>query len=327
VNAAPASASPAWSFLGLSPEESPRQSARFVLVPVPHEATAAGQPGCRLGPEAILRASQTLERFDSELNIEAARIGIHTAAPIEPAGEGPGAMWARIREVVGAIYAEDKIPFLIGGEHTVTTAAVETALESATPRLTVLQIDAHSDLRANHHGSELSSVSAMRRLLGRVRLVQVGVRSCSQEESEAASHEMVQTFPMHAIRRRQISDVIAEIGQAVRGEVHISIDLSGLDPSIMPSTARPEPGGLLWWELLAILRAVISQTSVVGLDVVELAPIPGLAAPNILAAQLVQKLIGYTVKYQAFWRRGAKPPLSPTRPMPAAGADDATVRM
>jgi agmatinase len=323
VTGADAIFEPPLNFLGLEGKEASRGFARFVLLPVPHEASVVGQPGARFGPEAILRASRQLERFDEELNLEPENFGIHTLASLRPAAEGPTVMMTRVKTTVASVLAEEKVPVVIGGDHSVTTAAVEACMEQVTPRLTVLQIDAHADLDGPPASQAPGATDAMRPLLGRVRLVQVGIRSLSSADKAAMGQGQVHTFFMHAIRRRQISDIITEITQAARGNLYITIDLSGLDPSVMPATARPRPGGLLWWELLAILRSVISQSTVVGFDVVELAPIPGLVAPDTLAAQLVLKLIGYTAKYQAHWRRGAAADAPGSQP--AAGGEPGQV--
>ncbi len=301
-------------FLGLTGNEADAGFARFHLLPVPYDGTSLERSGARHGPEAILRASRLLERHDEELMMDPSRLGIATAPPITAGVGGPEALLERVHRTVAQTLSAGKTPILLGGEHAITAAAGEAALAAA-PRLTLLHIDAHADLRESWQGSIHSHACALRRLSERTHLVSVGLRSVAAEEMPLLSRDNVRAHLMHAVRRRPFSEAVTEISEAVRRHVYISIDLDALDPSIMPSVPRPEPGGLLWWELLAILRAVIARSMVVGVDVVNLAPVAGLEAPNRLGARLVQKIIGYIAKCQAFWRPGGGADDAPTVPV------------
>lgn len=301
-------------FMGVVGGEASADFARFHVIPAPHDAVTTQRPGARFGPEALLRASQPLERFDEEINTEAWRIGIHTTPPIQSHPGDLERVALAVKVAVADRIKRGKLPIVIGGDHSVATPAIEACIESGTSQITALHLGARPCLRESVQGSDRTSLSAMKRLQGRTRIVEVGMRACTEPESKALNDGMIKSFPMHSMRRRQISDVITEIGQAVRGGVFIALSLDVFDPSVMPSVGAPEPGGLLWWETLALLRTVISNSSVVGMSITELTPIPGLDAPNITAARLVYKLMGYIAKYQAFWRQGETIPPAPAPP-------------
>jgi agmatinase len=172
----------------------------------------------------------------------------------------------------------------------VTVPVVE-ALADRTPDLSVLQIDAHADLRASHRGSRYSHASAMRRLVERLRCTQVAIRSVSREEAEAIPSLNTTVFFDRTMRLdpQWIDRVVDTLGP----RVYLTIDCDGLDPAIMPAVGTPEPGGLSWPELLALVRAVISRREVIGCDLVELCPLPGLVAPTFLCAKLISKILAY----------------------------------
>jgi agmatinase len=195
-----------------------------------------------------------------------------------------------IRRVVSEIVARDKFPFILGGEHSIT-APVVAAVADAYPGLTVLQIDAHADLRDSFMGTPHNHACAMRRVLEFAPTTQVGIRSLSPEEAAAAETLPTKIFFDFNMRldERWIDRVVDSLGE----HVYITIDCDGLDPAIMPATGTPEPGGLTWYETLRLLRRVIESRKVVGCDLVELAPIPGLVAPNFLCAKLVYKILSY----------------------------------
>jgi len=284
------SAAPAL-FLGLSPKESRLEGARVAVVPAPFDQTTSYLPGTRFGPAAILNASRQVEFYDEELDREPFEIGIATLGEIEiePADIERGLR--RLEEVVEELDSRGIVPLTLGGEHSLTIAPVA-ALKRRYPGLSVLQLDAHLDLRDSYQGTKLSHASVMRRIrdLG-VPTVPVGIRSVSREEADYVHQEKAPVFLAREIRTQglPVDAVLAEL----TNPVYVSIDLDAFDPAFVPGVGTPEPGGLTWDEGLRLLRAVFERRQVVGIDVVELCPIPGQIVSEFFAAKLVNKLIGY----------------------------------
>jgi agmatinase len=280
------------NFGGLEEEFASLPSARAVVLPVPYDATTTYQPGTRNGPRAILAASQNMELWDDELGA-IYRSGIHTLPEMEPAAEGPEAMVARVERATEWILAQDKLPALLGGEHSITTGAIR-ATARRYPKLSVLQIDAHGDLRDRYLGTPYSHACVMRRIREIVPAVSVGIRSLSEEEAEYLEEH---PLPIWSTRRfRALGGRWEPILEALTGDVFVTYDLDGLDPAFVPGTGTPEPGGLDWYEAVDLLRAVAQRSRIVGFDVVELAPIPGQPASDFLAARLVYRLIGLALR-------------------------------
>ena len=278
-------------FLGVRAEEAPLSRARVVVIPAPFDQTTSYMPGTRFGPRAILEASRQVEFYDEELDREPHEIGVATLESIEIE---PADMEAGIRSleaVVGEVAAQGKIPLTLGGEHSLSIAPVA-ALRERYPGLSVLQLDAHLDLRDSYQGTKLSHASVMRRIrdLG-IPTVAVGIRAVSREEADYVHAERVPVFLGREIRRRGL-DVDAILGE-VGNPVYITVDLDAFDPAYVPGVGTPEPGGLTWDEGLVLLRAVCERRQVVGVDVVELCPLPGQIVSEFFAAKLVNKIIGY----------------------------------
>jgi agmatinase len=279
------------NFGGLDPEFSALAVARAAVLPVPYDLTTTYQGGTRLGPRAILTASQNMELWDEEIGA-IYRAGIHTLAELEPAAEGPAAMVARVEQAVDWILEQGKLPAILGGEHSITAGAVRAAARHH-PGLSVLQIDAHADMRDSYLGSPHSHACVMRRVRELVPAASVGIRSMSEEE---ARHLESHPAPLWSVRQfRALQGRWEPILSALSGEVFVTFDLDGLDPSALPATGTPEPGGLDWYEAVDLLRAVSERARIVGFDVVELAPLPGQVASDFLAARLVYRLIGLAV--------------------------------
>jgi agmatinase len=195
-----------------------------------------------------------------------------------------------IRRVAAEIVSRDKFPVVLGGEHSIT-APVVSAVAAKYPGLSVLQIDAHADLRESYMGTPYNHACAMRRVLEHARATQVGIRSLSSEEAAAAPTLPTQIFYDYNMRRHD--DWIERVVDSLSETVYITIDCDGFDPAIMPAVGTPEPGGLTWYEALALLRRVIESRRVVGCDIVELCPLPGNVAPNFLCAKLIYKILTY----------------------------------
>jgi len=278
------------SFGGALPHPATFDTARAVILPVPVDRTTSYVGGTRNGPHEILQASSHMELWDDELQVDVHSAGIFTLPEMElPFGELAPLM-AEIERVAGEILRRDKFLVTLGGEHSITPPLVAAAA-GAHPGLGVLQIDAHADLRDCYMGTRHNHACAMRRSLEYARVTQVGIRSMSTEEAAAVPSLNTTIFYDYAMRRdpKWIDQVVASLTDPV----YITIDVDGMDPAIMPSTGTPEPGGLSWYEILALLRAVFEQRMVVACDVVELSPIPGMHAPNFLCAKLIYKMITY----------------------------------
>lgn len=276
------------NFGGLESEFSALERARAVILPVPYDFTTSYQGGTRLGPRAILTASQNMELWDEEIGA-VYRAGIHTLPEMEPTAEGPAAMVARVERAVGWILDQGKLPVMLGGEHSITAGAVRASVQRYAGA-SVLQIDAHADMRDTYLDSPDSHACIMRRVREIVPAVSVGIRSMSEEE---AAYLEAHPQPIWSVRRfRALAGRHDAILSALTGEVYVTFDLDGFDPAIVPATGTPEPGGLDWYETVDLLREVSSRARIVGCDVVELSPAAGQVASDFLAARLVYRLIG-----------------------------------
>ena len=278
------------AFGGTLPRPRSFEESRAVVLPIPVDRTTSYVPGTRNGPREILQASSHMELWDEELGVDVHDVGIFTLPEMElPFGE-MAPLVAEIGRVASQILARDKFLVTLGGEHSITPPLVAAAA-ARHPGLSVLQIDAHADLRDSYMGTPHNHACAMRRTLEHATITQVGIRSMSAEEAAVAG-SLNTTIFYDAIMRRD-PDWVARVVDTLKDAVYITIDVDGLDPAIMPATGTPEPGGLSWYETLALLRATIATRRVVACDVVELSPIPGLLAPNFLCAKLVYKILTY----------------------------------
>jgi len=249
-------------------QEFPYEEAKFVVVPVPYEATTSYGKGTKSGPEAILRASQHVEDFGSELSI-------YTLKSVSVQS---------LSSKLQSLLKDGKIPVILGGEHSLTPIVVK-AFED----ISVLQLDAHADLRDSYGGNKNSHACVMRRVLEICPAVQVGLRNISKEGWEFA-RESKQIEKIHwAEEMGPVENIVEQLSD----NVYITIDVDVFDPSVIPSTGAPEPGGLFWHQVLDLLKGVCAAKKVVGFDVVELAPIKNLPAPDFTIAKLVYKVISY----------------------------------
>lgn len=281
------------NFLGLPAEPSDPGRARFVVVPVPYDGAASYGVGARFGPQAILDASREIELFDDELAEEPCHVGIQTRPPLEPHAGGPEAMSERVEAEMSSLFHDGRFPIMLGGDHSITVGAVRAAKERYR-ELTLVQIDAHADLRDEYQSTPYSHACvAWRSVEMGTNLVQIGVRSLSKDEADWLDEHPEYATTVYARELWQDLDRAEDVIDGIEGPVYLTFDVDALDPGIMPATGTPEPGGLTWPQTLALLRRLCRQCEVIGADVVELAPIPGMSAPNVLTAKLVYKLIGY----------------------------------
>jgi agmatinase len=291
--------SPAWglpyNFAGLEPEQSALESSRVAILPVPYDFSTSYQGGARWGPQAILAASRNMETWDDELGA-ICRAGIHTLPELEPTALGPGEMAKRVERAFDWIFAAGKLPVMLGGEHSLTAGAVRAALKRH-PKLSVLQLDAHADMRDHYLDSPDSHACVMRRVRELCPAASVGIRSLSEEE---ARHLEAHPAPIWSVRAfRRLRGSATPILDALTDDVFVTFDLDALDPGCLPGTGTPEPGGLDWYEACDLIGAVAARKRIVGFDVVELAPIAGSVASDFLAARLTYRMIGHMLASQA----------------------------
>ena len=266
------------------------ESAKIVVLPIPYDYTATWQRGADQGPEAIIEASAHVELYDIETDIEAHLHGIHTfESPHLP--RSPEKLTQIIRERFSSFAHDGKFPVMLGGNHSVTPGAVQ-GLKDHFADLTVLQLDAHADLRESYHGSMFNHACVMARIEETCETVQVGIRSMSREESNRL--DTARVFLARDIFLR--SDWVEKVVGLLSANVYVTIDLDVFDPSTMPSTGTPEPGGLNWYQVIRLLKEVAENRHVVGFDVVELLPNKYNKAPDFIAAELVFKFLSYVFK-------------------------------
>ncbi len=277
---------------GLEDEYSNFKRAKVTLLQVPYEKTTTYRKGTQYGPSAIIEASMNMELFDEELNQETYRIGIHTMNGLGFVDEPPEAMVEKVRASVLEMMKAGKFPVVLGGEHSITPGAVKAAREIY-ENLSVLQLDAHYDLRDEYLGSKYNHACVARRVSEMCPLVQVGVRSLSREEKDFLS-----THPAN-IKTIGVYDILDrpfwkdEVSKALTDNVYVTIDADVFDPSLLPAVGTPEPGGIGWYELLELLHSVAKDKKVVGFDVVELCPIKDQPASDFLLAKLIYRFLGY----------------------------------
>jgi agmatinase len=259
----------------------------IVIIPVPYDRTSTWVKGAGKGPAAIIEASANLELCDIETDCEVYKKGIFTEEPPEGL-TSPEDMINAVTKVVGNYLGRDKFVVVVGGEHSVSIGSVKAHLLKY-EEMTVLQLDAHADLRDEYNGSKYNHACVMARVRELCPVVQVGIRSMDISEKPFIDRDRV----FFAKDIYNSGDWIKKVVGCLSENAYVTIDLDVFDPSIMPSTGTPEPGGLLWYDVLALLRAVTAAKTVVGFDVVELCPIAANKAPDFLAAKLIYKLLSY----------------------------------
>ena len=280
------------NFGGLS-EPCSYSQAKFVVLPVPYDLTTSYLPGTRRGPLAILEASAYMELYDLELETNPIEQGIFTFPLLPVEATGPEAMIKSVKDQASKILQENKIVITLGGEHSITLGVVEAYLEKYNS-LTVIQFDAHTDMRDSYEGSPYSHACVMRRVhdMG-LPFVQIGVRSLSQEEAGFRKMHGIQTLDAASLYKDGIPPEI--LPWDFPEHIYITFDVDCFDASLMPSTGTPEPGGLTWYQVIDLLHGVAAGRKICGFDVVELAPNPCMPAPDYTTAKLVYNIIGLAV--------------------------------
>ncbi|HOK96175.1 MAG TPA: agmatinase [Anaerohalosphaeraceae bacterium] len=265
------------------------ETAAIAILPVPYDGTSTWIKGADKGPQAILDASYNLEFYDIETDSEVFRKGIFTEPPVEGFAD-PVRLAGVVRQRMSRILEQNKFPVVLGGEHSVSIGVIE-AMADKYKDLTVLQLDAHSDLRDSYEGSTHNHACVMARAKEFAAVVQVGIRS--MDISEKKNMDWGRVFFSHDICSRTDQQWIDQAVEHLTENVYLTIDLDVFDPSIMPATGTPEPGGINWYEAVHLIRAVCSRRNLTGFDVVELCPREHLWASDFLAAKLVYKTLTY----------------------------------
>jgi agmatinase len=286
------------NFGGLKPEHSDPERARFVVLPGPYDGTTTFLKGTARGPRAVIQASQQVELWDEELEQETYTAGIATIkTPMIENLQSQDAAQV-LDDLAAPHFARGQCVVTLGGEHSISLGPVRAA-KRAYPKLSLLHIDAHADLRQEYDGTCYGHGCVMRRILDDVKvpLVQVGIRSLSPEEAAVIrGGKGVKTFYRHQMR-----DVIQGAKTIVDAlptdDVYVSVDMDAFDPALVAGTGTPEPGGLSWWEMLELLRRVASARRVIGFDVVETIPLEGQAVSEFVAARLTYRFMGYIAKF------------------------------
>lgn len=279
-----------YNFLGIHDEDSRYEDSKAVIIPVPYDSTTSYRAGTREGPAAILAASRQVEPFDLDLKCEPLTCGIHTLPELEINVDSPEETIKNLENATRAVLNDGKFPVMFGGEHSLTPGPVRACAEKY-KNLSVLQLDAHSDLRDIYEKSHNSHACAMRRCWDYAKLTQIGIRNTGIDEWEfiqQVKHDgIIWAEELLDPEKKWIKKAMDRLTE----NVYITVDLDAFDSGIMPSTGTPEPGGMTWYQAMDILLKVIEERNVVGFDIVELAPIPGVIAPDFFAAKLAYKML------------------------------------
>ena len=275
------------NYAGIADEFAQLETAKVVLIPVPYDGTSTWGKGADKGPEAFLEASENMELYDIETDTEVYQQGIHITQPITE-NSSPESMVKAVHKTTKEYIKRNKFVTLFGGEHSISIGSIR-AFNECFDNLTVLHIDAHADLRESYDGTKYNHACAVHEASQTTNLVQVGIRS--MDEIEKTFMDTEKTFFAHDM----VNDDywMDKVVEALTDNVFITFDLDAFDPSIMPSTGTPEPGGLLWYETLEFLKQVFEEKNVVGFDMVELCPSANGKSSDFLAAKLYYKMLSY----------------------------------
>jgi agmatinase len=285
------------NFGGLEAAFSDFENSKVLVWPVPYEKTESFRKGAGLGPSAIIEASRHVETYDDEIGGETAvAIGIHTL-PAMRADYSPEEMFTVLQKETGKLLKSGKFLCTLGGEHSIT-APIVVAHQKAFPNLSVLQIDAHTDIKKSYMGSEYGHASVMRHVLKVCPAVQVGIRSLSADEARAIPHLPTNVFYAKDIVGSGSRDWVESAVSLLTDEVYLTIDVDGLDPSVIREAGNPVPGGLSWDDVLAMIETLAINRRVVGMDVVELCGGPEDQPSSVAVATLVYKALGYIFRDQ-----------------------------
>ena len=280
------------NYAGIPDKYARLDEAKVVLIPVPYDGTSTWQKGADRGPQAFLEASENMELFDIETRSEVYKKGIYLTPPVTE-NSSPEKMVEAVYKTTKNYIQQEKFVTLFGGEHSISIGTIR-AFNESFEDLTVVQIDAHADLRKEYEGSKCNHACAVHEASKTTNLIQVGIRSMDAEELEYMDENQV--YFAHDLYEDWMDDAIGQMTP----NVFLTIDLDAFDPSILPSTGTPEPGGLFWYETLDFIRTIFKKKNVVGFDIVELCPNPAEKSSDFLAAKLYYKMLSYKFKYEDY---------------------------
>ncbi|MAC64322.1 agmatinase [Zunongwangia profunda] len=280
------------NYAGIPDKYARIDEAKVVLIPVPYDGTSTWQKGADKGPDAFLEASENMEVYDIETRSEVYKKGVYLA-PAVTENSSPEKMVEAVYKTTKNYIAQEKFVTLFGGEHSISIGSIR-AFNESFEDLTVVQLDAHADLRPEYEGSKCNHACAMYEASKKTNLIQVGIRSMDISETEHMDENQV--YFGHDLYEDWMDDAIGQMTP----NVFITIDLDAFDPSILPSTGTPEPGGLFWYETLEFLKLMFKKKNVVGFDIVELCPNRNEKSSDFLAAKLYYKMLSYKFKYQNY---------------------------
>ncbi|NAS30357.1 agmatinase [Flavobacteriaceae bacterium R38] len=275
------------TYAGIPEKYAKLDRAKIVLIPVPYDGTSTWQKGADKGPQAFLEASENMELYDIETDSEVYKEGVYLADAITE-NTSPERMVDAVHQVTKSYIKKNKFVTLFGGEHSISIGTIR-AFNESYQNLTVLHIDAHADLRQSYEGSTCNHACAVYEASQTTNLIQVGIRSMDIQEKSVMNHDKVYFAHEMAIDDSWMDAAIEQMTD----NVFITFDLDAFDPSIVPSTGTPEPGGLFWYETLDFLKQVFKEKNVVGFDIVELCPNEQDKSSDFLAAKLYYKMLSY----------------------------------
>ncbi|MEG9327871.1 agmatinase [Salinimicrobium catena] len=277
------------NYAGIPDKYARLDDAKVVLIPVPYDGTSTWQKGADKGPDAFLEASENMELFDIETRTEVYKKGVYLAPPVTE-DASPEKMVEAVYKTTKNYLKQEKFVTLFGGEHSISIGSIR-AFNETFEDLTVVQIDAHADLRPEYEGSTCNHACAVHEASKKTNLIQVGIRSMDISEMDHMDENQV--YWAHDLYEDWMDDAIGQMTP----NVFITIDLDAFDPSILPSTGTPEPGGMFWYETLEFLKLMFKKKNVVGFDIVELNPNEKEKSSDFLAAKLYYKMLSYKFKY------------------------------
>jgi agmatinase len=280
------------NYAGIPDKYARIDDAKVVLIPVPYDGTSTWQKGADKGPDAFLEASENMELYDIETRSEVYKKGVYLAPPVTE-DSSPEKMVEAVYKTTKNYIKQDKFVTLFGGEHSISIGSIR-AFNEAFEELTVVQFDAHADLRPEYEGSKCNHACAVHEASKNTNLVQIGIRSMDISETDHMDENQV--YFAHDLYEDWQDDAIGQMTP----NVFITIDLDAFDPSILPSTGTSEPGGLFWYETLEFLKTMFKKKNVVGFDIVELNPNESDKSSDFLAAKLYYKMLSYKFKYANF---------------------------
>ena len=277
------------NYAGIPDKYARLDDAKVVLIPVPYDGTSTWGKGADKGPDAFLEASENMELFDIETRSEVYKKGIYLAPPVTE-NSSPEKMVEAVHKTVKNYIKQEKFVTIFGGEHSISIGTIR-AFNESFEDLTVVQIDAHADLRPEYEGTTCNHACAVHEASKKTNLIQVGIRS--MDVSELDHMDENQVYWAHDLYEDWMDDAIGQMTP----NVFITIDLDAFDPSILPSTGTPEPGGMFWYETLDFLKLMFKKKNVVGFDIVELNPNENEKSSDFLAAKLYYKMLSYKFRY------------------------------